>query len=65
VVESDGEKRYRFMKAIPTAELCLVCPGETIAPDLAAAIEEAYQDDQARGFSIGDIRGVFTLSKPI
>ncbi len=65
VVESDGEKRYRFMKAIPTAELCLVCHGETIAPDLAAAIDKAYPDDQARGFSLGDIRGAFTLSKPL
>ena len=65
VVESDGEKRYRFMKAIPTGELCLVCHGEAINPDTAAAIDEAYPHDQARGFSLGDIRGAFTLSKPL
>jgi len=63
VVESDGEKRYRFMKAVPTGELCLACHGEAINPDIAAAIDEAYPDDQARGFSLGDIRGAFTLSK--
>jgi len=65
VVESDGGKRYRFMKAIPTAELCLLCHGEVISPDIAAAIDEAYPDDQARGFALGDIRGAFTFSKPL
>lgn len=65
VVESDGGKRYRFMKAIPTAELCLLCHGETISPDIAAALDEAYPDDEARGFALGDIRGAFTFSKPL
>ena len=53
------------MKAIPTGELCLLCHGETIDPDIAAAIDKAYPEDQARGFSLGDIRGAFTLSKPL
>lgn len=65
VVESDVGKRYRFMKAIPTADLCLACHGESINPDLAAAIDKAYPDDKARGFKTGDIRGAFTLSKPL
>jgi len=65
VVESDGGKRYRFMKAIPTVELCLLCHGESISPDIAAAIDEAYPEDQARGFALGDIRGAFTFSKPL
>lgn len=65
VVESDAGKRYRFMKAIPTADLCIACHGESINPDLAAAIDKAYPDDKARGFKTGDIRGAFTLSKPL
>lgn len=65
VVELDGEKRYRFMKAIPTGEVCLLCHGEAINSDIAEAIDEAYPDDQARGFALGDIRGAFTLSKPL
>lgn len=65
VVDTGGGERYRFMKAIPTADLCLACHGETINPDIAAAVDEAYPEDQARGFKAGDIRGAFTLSKPL
>jgi hypothetical protein len=65
VVEVDGQKVYRFMKAIPTQEVCLTCHGSEIDPELAQAIDEAYPEDQARGYSAGDIRGAFTLSKPL
>ena len=65
LVETGAGKRYRFMKAIPTADLCLACHGESINPDIAAAIDEAYPEDQARGFKSGDIRGAFSLSKPL
>ena len=65
VVETEGGKRYRFMKAIPTAELCTICHGEAIAAEIAAALDESYPEDQARGFKIGDIRGAFTLAKPL
>lgn len=65
VVEDDGTKHYRFMKAIPTASVCLTCHGTNIDPDLAKVIDEAYPDDQARGYLGGDIRGAFTLSKPM
>lgn len=65
VVETKSGKRYRFMKAIPTGDLCLACHGKAINPELAAAIDETYPEDQARGFTLGDVRGAFTLSKPL
>jgi hypothetical protein len=65
VVDVDGQKTYRFMKAIPTDQVCLACHGSDIAPEVAEAIDNAYPDDQARGFAVGDIRGAFTLSKPL
>lgn len=65
VVEEGGEESYRFMKAIPTGEICLACHGEHIDAEVAAAIDEAYPDDQAKGFKLGDIRGAFTLAKPL
>ncbi len=65
VTQVDGEKRFRYMKAIPTDGLCLACHGEVLAPDVVTALDEAYPEDQARGFSVGDIRGAFTLSKPL
>lgn len=65
VVQSDSGGTYRYMQAIPTAEVCLACHGSNIEPGLAESIDQAYPDDQARGFAVGDIRGAFTLSKPL
>jgi hypothetical protein len=65
VVEQDGAETYRFMKAIPTAEVCLACHGSDLSPDLVEALDKAYPEDQARGYELGDIRGAFTLSKPL
>ena len=65
VVEAADGKTFRFMKAIPTAEVCLACHGSDITPEVAAAIDERYPDDMARGYSLGDVRGAFSLSKPL
>jgi len=65
VTQADGEKRFRYMQAIPTGALCLVCHGEALVPAVGTALDKAYPKDQARGFSLGDIRGAFTLSKPL
>ena len=65
VVEQDGHKAFRFMKAIPTGEVCLKCHGEEIEPGVAAKLDELYPDDKARGFKLGDIRGAFTITQPM
>ncbi len=63
IVSENGSRIFRYMKAIPTAEVCTKCHGTTIAPEVAAAIDELYPTDMARGFEVGDIRGAFTLRK--
>ena len=63
VVDDAGTKRFRFMKAIPTGEVCLACHGKDINPDVASALDAAYPQDQARGYALGDIRGAFSVSK--
>jgi hypothetical protein len=65
VVEQDGKPVFRYMKAIPTAELCLTCHGATIDPAVAARLTELYPGDQARGYQVGDIRGAFTFIEPL
>jgi hypothetical protein len=65
VVESDGTRQFRFMKAIPTGEVCLACHGTAIAAPVAAALDQAYPGDQARGYKLGDVRGAFSLAKPL
>jgi hypothetical protein len=64
-IEGDGGAFIRYMKAIPTAEPCITCHGANLQPELAARIDELYPADQARGFEVGELRGAFTLSKPV
>jgi hypothetical protein len=61
-ITNAGEARY--MKAIPTAALCLACHGQELAPEIQGRLNEAYPDDNARGYSVGQIRGAFSITWP-
>jgi len=65
VVEEDGKKVFRYMKAIPTGEICLKCHGSNLKPEVAAKLDELYPSDRARDFKLGDIRGAFVLKKTL
>lgn len=65
VVEEQGRKVFRMMKAIPTAEICTKCHGAEIAVPVAEKLDELYPQDQARGFKVGDLRGAFSLKKSL
>ncbi len=65
VVESEGRATFRYMKAIGTASPCLACHGAALKPDVAAKVKELYPEDQAVGFATGQLRGAFTLSRPL
>lgn len=66
IVEAEGRRSVRYMKAIPMAEApCAACHGIAVAPDLLQAIRELYPADEAVGFKAGDIRGAFTIELPI
>ena len=62
-IQKGDETVYRYMKAIPTGGPCLVCHGENIDENVANKIKSLYPNDKATGFTIGDIRGAFTLEK--
>jgi hypothetical protein len=53
------ERTVGYVEPIFVQPLCVTCHGETLAPDLAAKIEELYPNDQATGYAAGDLRGVF------
>lgn len=66
ILEAGGERTFRYMKAIPMAAApCSVCHGESVAPDLMQSIRDLYPEDRATGFRPGDIRGAFTILKPL
>jgi len=62
-VDINGGREFRFMKAIPTGEVCLACHGTTLTPEISSALTEFYPQDKATGFSIGDIRGAFVVTR--
>lgn len=65
VASVDGNKEFRYMKAIPTGEVCLKCHGGEIDPMVKDRINSLYPEDQATGFRLGDIRGAFVVTKPL
>ncbi len=65
LTEHEGKKVFRYMKAIPTAEVCLKCHGSNVAQPITAKINTLYPDDKATDFKKGDIRGAFTVIQPI
>jgi hypothetical protein len=63
IADTGTGKEFRFMKAIPTGAICLQCHGETLAPPVAEKLAELYPEDKATGYSQGDIRGAFVVTK--
>ena len=62
VVTVEGKDVFRYMKAIPVVEPCLTCHGQQLTHDLKSRLNELYPEDQAIGFSVGDIIGAFSVS---
>ena len=65
VVRQNGSDHLRYMKAIPTAGLCLACHGEQVDSITRTRLETLYPNDQAMGYKEGDIRGAFSITQPL
>ena len=65
IVEVNGKPAFRYMQAIETKKVCLVCHGENIAPAIVNKIKQSYPQDTATGFKLGDIRGAFSIIQPL
>ncbi|HKK55570.1 DUF3365 domain-containing protein [Marinobacter sp.] len=63
VSEASGQPEFRYMSAIPTQKLCLGCHGKSIDPQVKARVKELYPEDRATGFSEGDLRGAFVVTR--
>ena len=64
-VSVDDSQEFRFMKAIPTGEICLRCHGTELAPDVSRILADLYPQDLATGYSEGDIRGAFVVTRKL
>ncbi|PHQ24182.1 hypothetical protein CLH62_14725 [Marinobacter guineae] len=63
VSEASGQPAFQYMSAIPTQKLCLGCHGKSIDPAVKARLAELYPEDKATGFSEGDLRGAFVVTR--
>jgi hypothetical protein len=67
VVSEGGRKVQRYLRALPTQQLCLNCHGtpDHLSPAVNAQLRLLYPDDKAIGYRVGDIRGAMTISRPL
>jgi hypothetical protein len=67
IASEGGQRVYRYMRALPTQELCMNCHGEQhkLAPGVSERLRELYPDDKAVGYRPGEIRGAITIRKPL
>ena len=66
IVQQQGREVYRYMRALPVVELCTNCHGtpERVSPAVRERLAELYPHDKAVGYSVGQIRGAMTISRP-
>lgn len=66
VTEPQG-KYFRYMKAIPVQGLCLKCHGtpENIAPPVKDTLAAEFPHDKATGYEEGQLRGAFSIKRPL
>jgi hypothetical protein len=48
-----------YVEPIFVQSKCLLCHGEELSAPVQARLDELYPDDQATGFRVGDLRGLF------
>jgi len=67
IVNIDGKPVFRYMKALPVADVCLKChgPADGLEAGLKAKLAESYPHDQATGYAKGEIRGALTVKRPL
>ena len=62
-VTTGSGQEFRFMKAIPTGDICLLCHGTAISPEVGQVLARLYPSDRATGYQAGDIRGAFVVTR--
>lgn len=64
-VTKEGQKLFRYMRPILTGEMCLGCHGPAVPQDIKQEIARSYPDDKATGYTLGELRGAFTLVQEV
>jgi hypothetical protein len=54
-----GARGTGYVEPIYLQPMCAICHGESVEPALAARIRALYPADEATGFRVGELRGLF------
>lgn len=54
-----GPNHWGYVEPIFVEALCLNCHGKNVAPLVKSAIKSGYPNDEATGFEVGQLRGLF------
>ena len=67
VVNGDGQRSFRYMKALPVVAVCQTChgPADPLSEELRAALARDYPHDQATGHLGGEVRGALSVTRPL
>ncbi len=65
IIKTDSGRVFRYMKAIGVGKPCLSCHGAKLKDPVAKKLGALYPDDNARGYTAGQLRGAFTLSRQL
>jgi len=67
VIQEGDSETYRHMRAIPIQAICLTCHGneKILSSEVKSMLKKEYPNDLAVGFSVGEIRGAFSVSQTI
>ena len=61
---SVSNNRSGYVEPIILQPVCLSCHGSSLSPEVSSRITEAYPEDHATGYQVGDLRGVFWVEFP-
>ena len=53
-----------YVEAIEVLPICMTCHGTELSPEVSSRLDAQYPQDQAIGYQVGDLRGVFWLEYP-
>jgi len=59
-----GEGRTGYAEAMVISESCMACHGNTLRPEVEHALNEKYGGDGARGYAVGQFRGLYLVELP-
>ena len=67
IVTENGEPVRRYMRALPTQQLCVQCHGaaDKLGPGVTERLAQLYPNDRGTGYAVGQIRGAMTLRQPV